>query len=171
VGAVRVFGSICSYIGVEIETADPPITEVERIYREDGRRLWWALLAYCGDPEIASDALAEAFAQLLRRGDAIPAPARWVWRAAFRIATGELERRRTTVAMTVEESYEIDEASEVLAALARLSPRQRAAIVLHYYAGYSLREIAGIVGSSSATVGVHLTRGRRKLHEVLEEER
>jgi RNA polymerase sigma factor (sigma-70 family) len=151
-----------------METADPPITEVERLYREDGRRLWWALLGYCGDPEIASDALAEAFAQLLRRGDAVHAPARWVWRAAFRIATGELDRRRTTVAMTVEDSYEIDEPSEVLAALARLSSRQRAAVVLHYYAGYSLREIAAIVGSSSATVGVHLTRGRRKLREILE---
>lgn len=151
-----------------METADPPITEVERLYREDGRRLWWALLAYCGDPEIASDALAEAFAQLLRRGEAVHAPARWVWRAAFRIATGELDRRRTTVVTAVEDSYELDEPSEVLAALACLSPRQRAAVVLHYYAGYSLREVAAIVGSSSATVGVHLTRGRRKLREILE---
>lgn len=116
---VRDFGAIWSYTGVKMDTADPPTTEVERLYREDGRRLWWALLGYCGDPEIASDALAEAFAQLLRRGDAVHAPARWVWRAAFRIATGELDRRRTTVAMTVEESYEIDEPSEVLAALAR----------------------------------------------------
>lgn len=46
-------------------------TEVslEGIYREHGNRLWWAILAYAGDREIASDAVAEAFAQALRRAE------------------------------------------------------------------------------------------------------
>src|SRR5437867_3293331 len=29
--------------------------ELERLYREEGNRLWWALLAYSGDREVASD--------------------------------------------------------------------------------------------------------------------
>jgi len=41
----------------------PPGT-VERLYREQGDRIWRALLGYAGDREIASDAEAEAFAQL-----------------------------------------------------------------------------------------------------------
>jgi DNA-directed RNA polymerase specialized sigma24 family protein len=30
----------------------------------------------------------------------------------------------------------------LIAALAELSPRQRSALILHYYAGYSTREVA-----------------------------
>ena len=59
--------------------------------------------------------------------------------------------------------YEMDERpAMVLAALARLSPRQRAAFVLHYYADYPAKEIASIVGSSPATVAVHLHRARAR---------
>jgi RNA polymerase sigma-70 factor, ECF subfamily len=57
-------------------------------------RLWRALLAYSGDAEVASDAAAEAYAQAIRRGSAINDIDAWVWRAAFRIARGELARRR-----------------------------------------------------------------------------
>ena len=44
---------------------------LERLYREQGARMWHAVLAFAGDPEVASDAVAEAFAQALRRGDEI----------------------------------------------------------------------------------------------------
>ena len=42
--------------------------QLEALYRDDGDRLWRALLVFAGDPEVASDAVAEAFAQALRRG-------------------------------------------------------------------------------------------------------
>lgn len=67
---------------------------IERLYRERGDRIWRGLLAFSGDPEVASDAVAEAFAQVLRRGEEVRDPERWVWRAAFRIAAGELKERR-----------------------------------------------------------------------------
>ncbi len=67
--------------------------DLEVLYREHGKRLWWALVAFSGDREIASDAESEAFAQALRRGDGIRDPLAWVWRAAFRIAAGELKAR------------------------------------------------------------------------------
>ena len=38
---------------------------VEILYRTDGERLWRALYAFCGDEEIAGDAVNEAFAQPL----------------------------------------------------------------------------------------------------------
>lgn len=63
------------------------------------------------------------------------------------------------------------EPSDVFSALAKLSERQRAAIVLHYYAGYSLKEVGQILNTAKATVGVHLTRGRRRLRALLEETR
>src|SRR5437879_3665303 len=66
----------------------------ERAYRTEGARLWRAVYAFTADRELTDDAVAEAFTQLLRRGDAVQDPEHWVWRAAFRIAAGELKRGR-----------------------------------------------------------------------------
>src|SRR5438034_4332987 len=99
--------------------------DLERVYREQGRRLWWAVLAFSGDREIASDAVAEAFAQALRAATGIREPAGWVWRVAFRVAAAELKARGHRSDAPPEESYEMDHrARELLAALGRLSPRQ-----------------------------------------------
>ena len=49
---------------------------------------------------MADDAVAEAFAQALRRRSEIREPGRWVWRAAFRIARGELKRRSRSTALS-----------------------------------------------------------------------
>ena len=71
--------------------------EVERLYREQGGRIWAAVFACARDRTVAEDAVAEAFAQLLRRGGEVHDPSAWVWTAAFRLAAGELKRRRSFV--------------------------------------------------------------------------
>lgn len=145
---------------------------IERLYRERGDRIWRGLLAFSGDPEVASDAVAEAFAQVLRRGDAVRDPERWVWRAAFRIAAGELKERRRRSGVAVRPgSYEMEEpARDLVIALGALSERQRAAVVLHDGAGYPSKEVARIIGSTEAAVRVHLMRGRRRLQELLKDD-
>jgi RNA polymerase sigma factor (sigma-70 family) len=141
---------------------------IERLYRERGETMWRAVLAYSSDPEIASDAVAEAFAQLLRRGAAVREPERWVWRAAFRIAAGDLKARRKTGGLLPEGSYEIEPASVDLArALASLSDRQRSAAVLHYLADKPVAEVAAILRTTNGTVKVHLSRARRRLRDTL----
>jgi RNA polymerase sigma-70 factor (ECF subfamily) len=143
---------------------------IERSYRDQRERLWRALLLFSGDPEVASDAVAEAFAQALRRGDAIRDPAAWVWRAAFRIARGDLQRRSSTTEL-IDVPIEVPEPTvDLIRALAVLSPKQRASVVLHHYAGYSTKQTAALIGSTSAAVGVHLQRGRTRLRELLKEQ-
>jgi RNA polymerase sigma factor (sigma-70 family) len=156
----------------EVPTDANPAALLERVYREQGDRMWRALYAYAGDPEIASDALSEAFAQALRRGDAIREAERWVWRSAFRIAAGEMKRRRSEIGgIGVEPTYEMDEpARELLDALRSLSAKQRAAVVLHHAGGYPVREVAAMIGSTTAAVKIHLMRGRRRLRELLEDD-
>lgn len=157
----------------EVRDAPPQVdhtTRVERVYREDGARLWRAILAFTGDPDTTSDAVAEAFAQLLHRGDAVRSPQRWLWRAAFRIAAGELKRRRDATPL-VDDSVDAssEEAVDVLGALRSLPPKQRAAVVLRHYLGYTPREIASILEVAPPTARVHITRGLRKLRAVMKE--
>ena len=148
-----------------------PDRDLEHLYREHGARLWRALVAYAGDPEIANDAVAEAFAQALGRGSDLRDPLRWVWRVAFRVAAGELKDRRRRGNVETERSAQVDDPDvELLDALRRLSPKQRAALVLHYYVGHPTKEIAAILGSSAATVRVHLSQGRRRLRRILEDQ-
>jgi RNA polymerase sigma-70 factor (ECF subfamily) len=142
---------------------------LERLFEAEAKRIWRALVAYTGDQEVASDAMAEAFAQALARGDELRSPERWVWRAAFRIAAGELKARAQVRPMTEDHRYDMRESPrDLIVVLDKLSPRQRAALVLHYYAGYSTREVGQIVGSSTGTVRVHLSQGRRRLRRLLE---
>ena len=141
---------------------------VERCYREQGVKLWRAVLLFGGDPDVASDAVSEAFAQALRRGSQIRSVDAWVWRAAFKIAGAELKRRRT-LAELVELPVDMSPPTvDLVRALRSLSPKQRGAVILHHYAGYSNRETAAILGSTTAAVGVHLQRARAHLRTALE---
>ncbi len=143
--------------------------QVEAVYREQFAHLWRALLAYSGDPDVASDAASEAFAQALRRDGDLRHPDRWVWKAAFRIAAGMLKERSrfTTLGPVPAENHPIP--FELQDALMQVSPRQRAALFLHYYAGYPPAEIARLIGSTPSAVRVHLFRGRKRLARSLGE--
>lgn len=142
-------------------------TEVEEVYRRCRERLWRALFLYCGNRDIASDALAEAFTQAIAVWPRLREPEAWIWRSSFRIAAGALKTRGGGI-LSREESYQmLDPMPEVLAALDKLSPKQRASVVLHHYAGYSRTEVARIIGSTPSAVGVHLHRARRRLRELL----
>jgi RNA polymerase sigma factor (sigma-70 family) len=143
----------------------------DHLYREEADRLWRALAAFSGDAELASDAVAEAFAQCIRRGGEVRDPRAWVWRAGFAIAREALkERSRWRTLTELEDEPASDEGLvRLMQALARLSPKQRAAILLRHYAGYRPHEVASMLGIAPATVRVHLARGRRSLAKLLEE--
>ena len=55
----------------------------------------------------------------------------------------------------------------VRAALGRLPPSQREAIHLHWFEGYSMAEIAALVGASVSAVKVRVHRGYQALRKVL----
>ena len=141
-------------------------TDWEAVYRAEAPSLWRSLVLQTGSPEVAADAVAEAFAQGIARGDAIRKPGAWVWRTAFVIARAEAGRLRADPhADQNRTAVGLESMVELFDDLRTLSPMQRSAIVLHYFAGYSLAETAAIVGSTRSAVGVHLFRARKKLRD------
>lgn len=134
--------------------------------------MWRALVAFSGDSEIASDALAEAFAQAIRRGSQVSSPERWVWTVAIRIARGELKARAREEPLSRAEPVvhqPDDDIAAVLGALAKLSGKQRAAVASFYLMGYSIRETANMIGSTPAATKVHLHRARTRLRALMQE--
>jgi len=157
---------------VESDLSEPESVErrLESVYREHGARLWRSVFLASGSREVADDAVAEAFAQALRRGRALRDPAAWVWRAAFRMAAGELKERGRMTAIATEPVTGMPEPFvDLWLALARLPLKQRASVVLADYAGWSHREIAKALGSSVSAVGVHVHRARKRLRDLLED--
>ena len=143
--------------------------ELEAVYREDGARLWRALYAYSNDAELASDAAAEAFAQALGRGTAVRDVRSWVWRAAFRLAAGDLKHRSNYAPGPIPEGvthdFHLDD--ELVAALQGLTSQQRLVIVLHYYVDCPVGEISRRTGMNPLAVRSHLSRGRKRMRLLL----
>jgi len=140
---------------------------IEAVYKQDHERLWRALLGYCGQPEIATEAVAETFAQAVGRGAALHSPRDWIWRAAFKIARGMLRERRNDPITTETEQSLPEPVVDMVRALATLPEKQRLCVVLHDYADRPVVEVAGLLGIAAPTVYVHLGRGRRRLRELL----
>jgi DNA-directed RNA polymerase specialized sigma24 family protein len=144
---------------------------VETVYRAVHPRLWRALLAYTGNAELASDAESEAFAQVLRRGDAVDDVAGWVWRSAFRIASGLLAARSSTSDPDPVDGWTSPAGSvvEFLSLLGELSPQQRACVALRYVGEYTPSEIGELLGTSAGTVRVQLNRAHAVLRHTIAE--
>src|SRR6266581_7294105 len=62
---------------------------------------------------------------------------------------------------------QVDEWLSIRSALAAISPRRRAAVVLVDYVGMDAGEAGGVLGLSAGTVRTHLMRGRRDLRKRL----
>jgi len=146
-------------------------TSLEELYRTDGPKLWRALAAFTAVPDVASDALAEAYAQALRRGDELTSPRAWIWRAAFRIAAGEMKRLRAEGGTPIDTGQRAPETLlDLVEALEAISPNQRVAVILHDYADKPIAEVCEVMGIARATAYVHLSQGRRRLRALLEED-
>lgn len=76
---------------------------------------------------------------------------------------------RLTSPMDAEDAAPEDASSQLLSAVRALPGPYSAVIHLYYYEGYSIKEIAGLLGLPAATVGTRLARGRKRLRELLKE--
>ena len=155
----------------EVPLADERTTEAhdfDALFREAGTGVFRTLYAYTGGRrDIAEEAMAEAFARALARSGTIRDPVAWIYRTAFRLANEELRGERRRGPAPAEEGSPPPELSGLIEALRRLSPNQRAAIVLRHVLDLDVAEVAHRMGTAQPTVRVHIHRGRKKLRELL----
>lgn len=145
------------------------------MFRSHGGQVWRAVLAMsAGNREVADEATCEAFAQLFAYCDGVRDPVAWVFHTAFRLAGRELKRQRTVSDDPVPESIGARDTAvlplHVVSALRRLSPEQRSAVFLHYFADLPVSEVARLCGVPVATVRVRLHRARRTLRSSFQME-
>jgi RNA polymerase sigma-70 factor (ECF subfamily) len=146
------------------------------LFRAEYPALVRELTIVLADRQTAEDVASDAFEQALKQWPTVRTydrPGAWVRMIAFRIAGRARWRRARGRALEAGASTEPVTGPgpdlDLAAALGRLPFTQRAAVVLHHYAGWPAAEIAGVLGCSPSTVRTHLLRGRNRLNELLAE--
>ncbi|HHV09627.1 MAG TPA: RNA polymerase sigma factor [Clostridiales bacterium] len=97
----------------------------------------------------------------------------WLIRILINECYQFLRRKKQEVsydACVLEEMTEQVQYPELYDAIKRLDIKHRMPIILCYIEGYSVNEIAGILRIPSGTVKSRLSRGRKQIKDLLEEE-
>jgi RNA polymerase sigma-70 factor (sigma-E family) len=140
-------------------------------------RLAWMLT---GDPGKAEDLLQASLARLWPRWPRLMEggqPDRYLRTVMINLATAWRRRRWNfevpteslpEMAVAVDMTSVADDREALRRVLAVLPRKQRAVVVLRYYAGLSEREVAAILGCSIGTVKSQGFRGLEKLRDALE---
>jgi len=141
--------------------------------------------------EDAEDVTQEVFLRLWNQGpEFTPDQAEsWLIRVAHNLCIDQSRRRRTVRTRLGKPAEQMTEAiphpggpwsdpeanlqqtglrQEILSALATLPAQTRSIMLLHYFQGLPLREIARITGKNPSTIKVQVHRARKALRLVLE---
>ncbi len=162
-----------------------------RILRDHRHRVFSHCLYCLRDRDEAEDATQDAFLRLWRHRDTVD-PERveaWLVRVAHNLCIDRSRRRRSArdylarpeAKRTVEEAAEAARANGpdhelqrdqtramLLDAMDGLGAETRSAVLMHYFQGLRIEEIAGILELKTSTVKVRLHRARKALRTVLE---
>lgn len=138
------------------------------VFEAHAAPMYRTILAYTGGrADVAEEAVGEAFARATAHGEALRDPAAWLYRVAFNVANDELRRERRHGGEPPDTPQWPPETAGLFHALKQLPPRERAVMALFYVLDLPVADVAERLGVASATVRVHLTRGRRHLATLL----
>lgn len=131
-----------------------------------------AAFLYLKNTADAEDAVQDVFLSLWERQPQFETEAArkaWLYKATLNRCRDRLRSgwHRRRAELTEDLSYLPPEQSELMDALLRLGDKYRIPLHLHYYEGYTIREIAALLRLSPSAVGSRLSRGREQLKQIL----
>jgi RNA polymerase sigma-70 factor, ECF subfamily len=149
---------------------------VGALFDEHWLTAWRAAYAVTGRSELADDAAQDAFVRAIRSLSSFDRRkpfAPWIAKVAVNCARDLLraERRQRVGNPGGEVQAPLPaDVNELLVAVAALPRDQREAVVLHHVLGFTLREVAEIVGAPEGTVTSRLGRGVARIRRTMEPE-
>ena len=167
--------------GLALRAREGDLDAFDRLMQLHERRIFRTATLLLGGVQDADDAVQEIFLRLfrnLKRFDASRAFEPWLYRIALNACRDLARRRRWRQWVSLDgwlaaggaepAAVGIDpRIAEIVAALSRLSERERAAVVLREVEGLSAAEAGKILGISEGTVRSHASRGRARLRAML----
>lgn len=161
------------------ETSHAAARSVDDLYRRHGSDVYRYALAVLGNHADAEDITQTTFLNAYRsleQGVHPRKPSNWLLTIASnaikqRFRSEKARPRQVALDDRIADASSDDDGptvGELLAALSRILPQQRQAIVLREFEGRSYKEIAGILGVTTSALETLLFRARRSLAEQLE---
>jgi RNA polymerase sigma-70 factor (ECF subfamily) len=155
--------------------------EFDPIFREHYQLVYRTAFSVTGTPEDADDVVQTIFLRLLGREsppDLKKNPKGYFYRAALNLSLNTVRLRKRQI--LVGDSEIFDRAvyatdadpqekmdMRLWEAIAELHPSAAEMLVLRYVHGYSIRDIAKLLGTTSSTVAVSLFRSRARLKKII----
>jgi RNA polymerase sigma-70 factor, ECF subfamily len=167
-----------------MEPASVPVTEFERVFRENHVAVFRAAYRVTGNSEDAEDVLQTVFLRLWKRDperEPVENLASFLHRSAVNAALDVVRSRQRTRSLPLEDLEPVLAESSHLEpdrarfageirdwlrrALARLNPREAQMFILRFFEGKDNPEIARILDTTPGTVAVTLSRTRSRLEK------
>jgi RNA polymerase sigma factor (sigma-70 family) len=149
---------------------------VEALFDEHWLTAWRAAYAVTGRSDLADDVAQDAFVSAIRSWSTFDRNkpfAPWIAKIAVNRARDLLRAERRRNVTRFDDTAQAPTRAEVtplLVAVAALPVEQREAVVLHHVLGFSLREVAEIVGVPEGTATSRLGRGVAQIRQTTEAE-
>src|SRR5256885_2950700 len=146
-----------------------PKTQFRQLYDQEFHSVYRAIRAVILDSAAAEDLTQETFVRAYRarhRYTPTAPPGAWLRRIGINLAISHLRRQKLARFLPARlymapdrRDYDRAEARDVVEkALTQLSPKLRAAVVLHYYEGLTREEIADGLGVPAGTVASRIAK-------------
>ena len=146
-----------------------PKTQFRQLYDQEFTPVFRAIRAVVLDSAAAEDLTQETFVRAYRarnRYTPTAPPGAWLRRIGINLAISHLRRQKLARFLPARmyvapdrRDYDRAEARNVVdKALESLSPKLRAAVVLHYYEGLTREEIADVLGVPAGTVASRIAK-------------
>jgi len=158
-------------VGVHIGVVQHRAGDLSELYRQRYTSMVRLGTLLLGSQHVAEEVVQDCFLRLQPRFATLDDPAGYLHRSVVngcRSVMRRQRRERDHLRATAAQPAALD-ANEMLDALARLPERQRAALVLRYWADLPGNEIASILGCREGTVKSLIHRGLARLREALDE--
>ena len=127
------------------------------------------------DDDTAHEIASEAFTRLLARWSGLDSPQSYLYMIATNLVrdhwrkSGRERRaiRSLTAAVPADPAYHPAQDVDVRALIEGLPARLRSVFLLHYYAGFPVREVASMLGRPEGTIKADLHHARARLKAAL----
>jgi RNA polymerase sigma-70 factor (ECF subfamily) len=151
----------------------------EEFFEREKADLYGAMCLVTRDRHEAEEIVQDAFVRVLEhwgRVDALNDPRGYLYRTAMNVFRSRYRRAALAAKRTLSASQpddgiaEVDARDATVRALASLSPRQRAAVVLTDLLGFPSEEAARMLGIRASTLRMHASRAHAALKGSMRDE-
>ncbi len=161
--------------GAQVRLRRADNAAAETLFNSQYPRLAGWVRRLVDDEETAHEIASEAFTRLLARWSRLDSPHSYLYMIATNLVRDhwrKLERERRAMRAVAtsgpeQQACSPDQDVDVRALIQALPLRQRNAFLLHYYAGFGVREVADMLGRAEGTVKADLFHARARLRSAL----